>query len=150
MKHIYPLLYLNKSSEIRPCSYIHTLNIRHSSSQETHNLGRICWISLMDMCLVVVEVCRPPNTSSGVWLCTVCHVGDSCCGIGHTTWLWWYCSKWVQCQVYSLKWFRRDLYHQEGQKAAVAFQSTEKTLRHQLLECSWIKQGQGLLIQGAK
>ena len=50
------------------------------------------------MCLVVIEVCRPPNTSTGVWLCTAGHVGDSCCGIAHTTGLWWYRSKWVQCQ----------------------------------------------------
>ena len=30
---------------------------------------------------------RPPNTSTDVWLCTFCHVVDSCCGIAHTTWL---------------------------------------------------------------
>ena len=35
--------------------------------------------------LVDVEEWRPPNSSTDVWLYTVCHVADSCCGIDYMT-----------------------------------------------------------------
>ena len=43
-------------------------------------LRRVHWISL-----VHVEEQSPQNTSTDVWLCTFCHVADSCCDIAHTT-----------------------------------------------------------------
>ena len=45
-----------------------------------NSLRKVHWISL-----VGVEEWRLPNTSTDVWLCTFCHVADSCCGIAHTT-----------------------------------------------------------------
>ena len=39
------------------------------------------WISPVDVCRGI----ETSHTGTDVWLCTSCHVADSCCGTAHTT-----------------------------------------------------------------
>ena len=57
-------------------TYVHTPKVRHytdANSGLNSSNGALDWCS---------------SCTSDVWLCTFCHIADSCCGTAHTTWLY--------------------------------------------------------------